>query len=246
MAVFVTGDTHAEFERFNSKRFHLGKTLTENDYVIIAGDFGGFWDGSEKERRNLKRLADKPWTTLFIDGNHENFDLLESEPEIDKFGGKVGDILGGKIYHLKRGYIYTIDDKNIFTFGGGLSVDKHFRKEGRSWWSREYPNAEEIDRAWESLKSDKHIDYVITHTAPTRYISRMFGDTWGGKKISDITALHLQDFADYIRDNKSIKRWFYGHFHYDIFEEDIVGLYYAIVNLEDSFNKNKEIANGID
>jgi len=233
--IFITGDTHGDFSRFTSDRFPAGKKLTSNDYVIITGDFGGFWCGSEKEKRILQQLADKPWTTLFIDGNHENFDILNSLPQIKKFGGIVGDAFKGKVFHLRRGYIYTIDKKNIFTFGGGLSVDKGYRKEGLSWWKQEYPITEEIDRAWESLKSNKRIDYIITHTVPTLYISRNFGDVWDGKKISDLTSLHLQDFADYIRDHRKIKRWFYGHFHFPIFDNDKIGLYQNIIDIDNPF-----------
>ena len=38
--IYITGDTHAEFKRFSKKVFDA----TENDYVIICGDFGGVWD----------------------------------------------------------------------------------------------------------------------------------------------------------------------------------------------------------
>ena len=39
------------------------------------------------------------------------------------FGGQVG-VLNESIFHLKRGYVYTIGEKKIFTFGGGYSIDK--------------------------------------------------------------------------------------------------------------------------
>ena len=51
------------------------------DYVVIAGDFGGLWDGSQKDQYWLDWLNKKPFTTLFVDGNHENFDLLNTLPE---------------------------------------------------------------------------------------------------------------------------------------------------------------------
>ena len=51
MDIFVTGDTHREHDfaklEFFAKR---NPQLTKNDYVIIAGDFGGVWDGSREER----------------------------------------------------------------------------------------------------------------------------------------------------------------------------------------------------
>ena len=77
----VEGDTHGRFERFSAETFPLGKELTKEDYVIILGDWGGIWEQSEKNKNEnywLKWLNEKPWTTLFIDGNHENYDRLNT------------------------------------------------------------------------------------------------------------------------------------------------------------------------
>ena len=77
MAIFLTGDTHGRFERFSAEAFPLGKELTKEDYVIILGDFGGIWEQSESNKNEnhwLTWLDEKPWTTLFIDGNPENYD----------------------------------------------------------------------------------------------------------------------------------------------------------------------------
>ena len=43
--IYVTGDTHGDFERFREDIFPEQKTKTKDDYVIICGDFGGVWDG---------------------------------------------------------------------------------------------------------------------------------------------------------------------------------------------------------
>ena len=44
MTVYVTGDVHGRAEygssRFTSKSWPLGRTLTRDDVVIVAGDFG--------------------------------------------------------------------------------------------------------------------------------------------------------------------------------------------------------------
>ena len=70
--ICVTGDTHGEFERLGSKHFPGGP----GDYLIICGDFGGVWDTSHQEQYWRKWLSQKPFTTLFIDGNHANYDRL--------------------------------------------------------------------------------------------------------------------------------------------------------------------------
>ncbi|MEK3792939.1 metallophosphoesterase family protein [Paenibacillus sp. FSL R7-0204] len=93
--IYITGDIHGSISvasRFNSRNFPEGRTLTKQDYVIIVGDFGLLWADDAEDRFWLKWLTEKPWTTLFIDGNHENFDLLESYPVFEWNGGRVHHI----------------------------------------------------------------------------------------------------------------------------------------------------------
>lgn len=51
MAIFLTGDTHGDFSRLRPEVFREQERLTKADYVIICGDFGGIWDGSDTEQR---------------------------------------------------------------------------------------------------------------------------------------------------------------------------------------------------
>ena len=81
--IFITGDTHRELDihTINPREFVEGRTLTRDDYVIICGDFGCIWDGGSGDRFWLNWLESEGWNTLFIDGNHENFDVLNQYPE---------------------------------------------------------------------------------------------------------------------------------------------------------------------
>lgn len=84
--IYITGDCHREFGRFSTKNFPEQKEMTKDDFVIICGDFGGIWDKdkeSKEEKYYLDWLAGKPFTTLFVDGNHENFDRLYSYPVVE-------------------------------------------------------------------------------------------------------------------------------------------------------------------
>ena len=52
--IYITGDCHGNFERFNTDIFPEQLEMNKEDYVIICGDFGGIWDksgDSKKERR---------------------------------------------------------------------------------------------------------------------------------------------------------------------------------------------------
>ena len=95
--IYITGDTHGGFQRFGNKYFPPQKHMSREDYVIITGDFGGLWDGGPKDWYWLDWLSGKPFTTLFVDGNHENFDLLNALPE------KASDAGAG--IHLRRPHL---------------------------------------------------------------------------------------------------------------------------------------------
>ena len=97
--------------------------------MIVLRDFGLFWDNAPNEIAARNRIGNLPFTVLFIDGNHENFNMLFKLPVAKKYGGTVG-VGGENLFWLKRGEIYDINGLNIFTFGGALSVDKHMRKAG--------------------------------------------------------------------------------------------------------------------
>lgn len=92
MSVYITGDTHGGFQRFGMKYFQEQKKMSRKDTVIITGDFGGLWGGTPSEKYWLDWLEDKPFTTAFLDGNHENFDMLNALPERLWHGGRVHEV----------------------------------------------------------------------------------------------------------------------------------------------------------
>lgn len=111
--IYITGDCHSNFERFNTRNFPEQKEMTKDDYVIICGDFGGVWnkDGESKmETSALDWLDGKAFTTLFVDGYHENFDRLYAYPVEMWHGGKAHKIRPSVI-HLMRGQIFELEEK---------------------------------------------------------------------------------------------------------------------------------------
>ena len=73
--IYITGDCHGEYTRFSRVHFPEQKEMTKDDYVIICGDFG-YWDDSGEQRYWRKWLTEKSFTLLWVDGNHENYDML--------------------------------------------------------------------------------------------------------------------------------------------------------------------------
>lgn len=124
MSIWVTGDCHGDFSKFSSDNFPRGKELTKDDYVIILGDMGLIW--SQKEDKNeiywKNWLENKPWTTLFIAGNHCNFNRLEQYPIEEWNGGKISFITPSIIY-LQYGEIFTLEGKKFLSVGKAASHD---------------------------------------------------------------------------------------------------------------------------
>jgi len=126
--IYITGDKHAdargEMRYMNADNFPAQREMTKEDYVIICGDFGFCWakEETKEERYWLNWLEDRNFTTLFIDGNHENHDRLDSYPVEEWHGGKVHKIRPSVI-HLMRGQVFEIEGKTFATMGGAPSHD---------------------------------------------------------------------------------------------------------------------------
>lgn len=261
--IYLTGDTHGSFERFSEQNFPEQLEMTKDDYVIICGDFGGVWTSrypyslagygyvkEVEEEITLNDLNELPFTLLFVDGNHENYDRLDAYPVEDWNGGKVHKIMPSVI-HLMRGQVYTIGGKKIFTFGGASSHDisdgiipfsdyktikktaDKMREEGRdmfrinhlSWWERELPDEEEMNEGEINLEAHGNkVDYIITHS-PSASVTALLGH---GSYRQDRLTRYLEE----IKQTVEYKEWFCGHMHVNrnVSTKDIV-IYEQIIRI---------------
>lgn len=230
--IYITGDCHGNFERFNTRNFPEQKEMTKDDCVIICGDFGSVWnrDGENKtETMVLDWLECKPFTTLFVDGNHENFDRLYAYPVEEWHGGKVHKIRPSVI-HMMRGQVFELEGKKIFTFGGASShdidggilelddpdykkkkkeLDKEwipYRVNHLSWWKEELPSETEMEIGRENLlQHDNSVDFIVTHCTASSTAALLSHGTYK----PDILTNYLEE----IRQTVKFKKWFFGHYH---------------------------------
>jgi len=223
--IYITGDTHGELDmkKLSTKNWLIGAKLKKTDYLIITGDFGLLWSNNEdaNERYWKTWLDMKSWTTLFVDGNHENHPRLNQLETVNMFGNDVGKITDN-IFHLRRGKIYTIENQTFFTFGGASSHDKLYRTEGLSWWPEEVASYEQMEHGLTNLENiNNEVDYIITHTAPITLIQMIGLDPWYNDAITKYLE-HLMSIVKY-------KKWYCGHFHIDKQIHKFRALYHDII-----------------
>lgn len=205
--IFITGDTHGDidFHKLTTENFPI-EGLTRDDYVIVCGDMGIVW-GSNSDRYMQKWWESKPWTTLFVDGNHENFHKLYEYPVEEWHGGKIHRIMP-HVYHLMRGQIFDIDGHSFFAMGGAASHDKWARKLNVSWWEEELPSEQEMEEARRNLAIvDNKVDYIITHCLPASLLPFV---VWNGDQ--DSATIFLEEVFNKVK----YKHWYCGHYHKDV------------------------------
>lgn len=228
MSIYVTGDIHGYPIRFDqSKLESMGLNLTENDKLIICGDFGLPWYGDKEEECCLDWLEAKPFEILFVDGNHENFDLLYKLPVEERYGGKVRK-LRNNIFHLMRGEVYEIKGKTFFAFGGATSVDKHMREEHVDWWQEEvFGEAERLNAIRNLERMGNEVDCVITHTVPRRLLANL------SVHLQGADACPVSEFLDELSYKLKCEKWYFGHFHTDTqINETFTCMYERIEKIE--------------
>lgn len=211
MAIYITGDTHGDIDFLKLRLFADNNLqLTKNDYMIIAGDFGAVWSAKTLSE-NLKPYEELPFTVLFVDGNHENFDLLNAYPVTEWNGGKV-HVIKPNIIHLMRGQVFEIEGKTFFTFGGATSTDKAFRREGISWWQDELPTDDDLQEAFKNLERHNFkVDYIITHACDEKalyYPPLKLGNSMFSTYPENRMLSNFEERVEY-------KHWYFGHYHLD-------------------------------
>ena len=228
--IWVTGDIHGDPSRLSSRSFDEQEFFEKQDenFVIILGDFGLVWNyekESKTEKWWLDWLAAKPFYTLFISGNHENFDRLDKYPVSEWNGGKV-HFIRPHVIHLMRGQVFNIQGKTFFTFGGAASHDikdgilemsderirywnllgKEYRVNHLTWWEREMASREEMDEGLHNLERvGNKVDFILTHCINTSTAALMSS---GRYKPDSMT-----EYLEKIYGTVEWKKWLFGHYH---------------------------------
>lgn len=207
--IYITGDMHGDISCFKNPKL---KKLGEKDILIVCGDFGFLWNPKDaKEQKNLETLKKKKYTICFVDGAHENFDILNSYTPYRWKGGNAHKI-ADNIFHLMRGEIFTLDSKTFFVMGGGESDDRAMREEGISWWKEEMPDEDEIKNACDNLKAAEYrVNYILSYEAPA--IAKDFLRLHTNR---DVNMSPLNTYLQELTRDVEYYHWYFGSLHTDM------------------------------
>ena len=205
--VYVTGDMHGDASRFSDPRL---KKLKKGDTLLVCGDFGFLWNGGKAEQKLLKQIGSKKFNVCFLDGTHENFELLKSYEVIEWNGGKAQQIYKN-LYHLMRGQIYELEGLKIFTMGGGESPDIDIRFDNDSWSRDEIPTQVELIEGANNLeKVDCKVDIILTHELPATIKGFLKLKEKGPVRVTALNA-----YFEELGKSATFQKWYFGSMHVD-------------------------------
>lgn len=213
--LFFIGDVHGKFHALKLVFDRIRRVLSEFEtaQVVILGDIGLF---IENDRDILNKIIDSSpsLSVTRIPGNHDNPKLFS---KISQNNPKLFPRFS-QIQHSYRFLNVYNQDVHISLLGGGHSVDKHLRTEGKDWFSEEIPNPEEVDNFFNCICERDEVKIFATHECPDYVVKRMYPGQGPDDKFDGITpyesplALMFNGFID-MNDDVLPRYWLYGHHH---------------------------------
>lgn len=201
--VLVLGDIHGRWARASNTYHKASKEMDNIDLLIQVGDFG-YWP--KYREAWTKRFSHPCW---WIDGNHENFDMLNQVDDPDHgfnaFQGSPGwDDMIEQWEYKPRGTI----ESGILFVGGASSIDKDLRTPGVDWFAAENISSPQQRRILEGIDSysPERIHTVISHDCPTSFD---LTPILNGPEFNDSNRKFLEEVRRIVRPD----RWFFGHYH---------------------------------
>ncbi|QTQ12785.1 metallophosphoesterase [Treponema parvum] len=229
--IYITGDTHNTVDMSNlaAKNMKLCCKEQNADYkditiAIVLGDFGLPWNEcpldsegihptDKTDRYLLDWYKQKPFRILAVQGNHDNYDMIEKLPEAEMFGSIVLQV-SDNIFYLKRGEIYLVEGKSFLALGGAVSDDKAYRIPHESWWPQEEWTEKDKHSCISNVKG-RRVDYVLSHTGPSVGIACTDSYYSNEKNLKELLKDSNVVFNDRLESIIEYDKWFFGHWHSD-------------------------------
>jgi hypothetical protein len=203
--IVVAGDWHGNARWATSVIREAAVLLADEPRKLILqlGDYG-IWPGLEGtffQNAVIGTCLEQDVQVWFIDGNHEDF------TQIEQFRIPAGD--GYLMAWLPRGHRWTWHGRTWLACGGGVSLDRAIRTEGRDWW----PEEEITDEQEAVAVAGGHADVLISHDCPSG-VAHTFPErpSWWDQRDIDRSQHHeerLQRIVDAVQPSDIL----HGHLH---------------------------------
>jgi Calcineurin-like phosphoesterase len=201
--VLVAGDWHGN-TRWAQCVIRETKTLLadeEQPVILHLGDFG-IWPGIEGTmylNAVLGSCLAHEVRILFVDGNHEDFTQLE----------ELRIRAGQTVSWLPRGHRWEWHGRTWLALGGGVSLDRACRTEGKDWWPEEEITAKQAC----DVILDGPADVMVTHECPSG-VTHTFPPPPSWWDLADLARSdahreRLQQVVDVVRPSHLL----HGHLH---------------------------------
>jgi len=204
--IAMAGDWHGNLG------FALGQVGRARDagceLIVQCGDFG-YWRPDPTTRKYLFRLeralAEARMWLLWVDGNHEDHDLLTSRPVDSDTGLRP---ISDHIAHLPRGHRWTWGEHTWLALGGAVSMDQQRRKAGVDWWAGESLTEADVERA----AAGGPADVMVCHDAPAGPAIPDSREIQPSAEILAKAAQHREAIRTVLYATRPAALW-HGHFH---------------------------------
>lgn len=208
--VYITGDTHRDFERIYM--FCDKLQTTKQDVMIILGDAGINYFGGDRDQEFKELLSQLPITLFCIHGNHEirPGTICTYKTKLWHGGFVFYEDAYPNILFPDDGETFDINGKKCLVIGGAYSVDKFYRlKNGYHWFADEQPS-DAIKAKVEAVVKDHDIDVVLSHTCPIKYEpTEVFLPGIDQSTVDKTTEQWLGE----LESRMDYQLWYCGHYH---------------------------------
>jgi predicted phosphodiesterase len=198
--ILLAGDTHGDLPHVA----YLIRCAAQEgcDRIVQVGDFG-YWPHVEPFHEQVAGAARSAAITVYwLDGNHENFDVLETAVDMEAPDPQP---MLDNLWYLPRASTWEWEGCRFMALGGAPSVDKAYRVEGESWWPQELLTEPQVERA----RSRGTADVLLTHDAPEG-VCPIVTPLYKGDPLSQ----HHRQILSAVTESVQPKVLVHGHYHH--------------------------------
>ena len=182
-----------------------------------VGDFG-LWPNGYGYMHTINRAAEENGVEIWVTpGNHEDWSVLTEAFKRNPNEAVALTKMTSNIKWCPPGLRWEDQGVSFVSLGGAASIDRSWRKEGKTWWPEEFISLHDVART----VAGGYADIMLTHDAPLPGIRAVqeIANTPGNWRNDDLLYAH-QGREVLTRAWDAVKPRFtvHGHFHVYGFE----------------------------